>query len=327
MTCNCKHSQILTLIQDDKLHVVNQSYSSDNNALIAYNLLKCQKSPPTLVNRKDVVGHDSCKLFYCKKLSLLSGHFNFAARAWQLRLYHLNTEMELTSWKRNANFTSSVPVMDIKNLIPVSLENGEILVATVLNQEANCRIMIYLFESLSSKASEKGWKAAYSLLAPPRIRAAKYKIQSCVVISSHVYFSLLLPKMGVYIYKFKISSLHQHQKEMFNIKQISPDGTWHIKDPNLQKCFLASLKEDIIIVTFKSTDDKSVMEVNQAMRRSVIPLEGCRNEFPGARLVKMVTASVIRGHQNFCLAVMYHDSKTNKCRITRYLFDIAKIAK
>ena len=314
---------MLNLIQGAELHLVNQSYSSDNNALRSYDLLKHHKSFQ-IVNRKDVMGHDSCKLFYCKRLSLLSWHFNYAAKAYQLRLYHLDTEKPLPSWERNFHFTPSVLEMDVKNSIPVSLENGEILVATVLNQEANCRIVVYLFESLASKSSGKGWKAAYSLLAPPHIRAAKYKIQSCVVISNHIYFSLLLPKVGAYIYKFKISSLQQHQREMFNIKQIYPDCRWYIKDSNLQKCFLAALKEDIIFISFCSTDDKNVVEVKRAIRPSVVSPADYRHGFPGARGVKMVAASVICDDQNLWLVVMHHDSKTNKCRITRHLFDIAK---
>ena len=318
---------MLTLIQDDELHLMNQSYSSDNNVHRSYNLLRHHRSSPKKVNIKDVVGHDSCKLFYCKKLSLLSGHYNFALKASQLRLYHLDTEMELPSWERSSYFKFSVSEMDLKNSIPVSLENDEILLATVQNQEASCRIIIYLFESISSKASEKGWKAVCSLLKSPPIRAAKYKIQSCVVISNHIYCSLLLPKVGAFIYRFKILLLQQHQKEMFNIKQIYPDCTWSIKDSNLQKCFLASLKEDIIFITFSSTDDKTVMEVKRPIRRSVISSADYKGELPGARFVKIVAASVIHGHQNSWLAVMYHDSKIKKCRITRYLFDIAKIAK
>ena len=201
------------LIQDDELH----SYSTENDALTSYGLLKYQKSCQK-VNKKGVVGHDSCKLFYCKKFSLLSGHFNAATKAWKLRLYHLNSAMSFPSWERNSHFTSLVLAMDIKNSIPVSLENGEILVASVLNQEASSRVVLYLFPA--SKVSEKDWKAACSLLTPPRIRAAKYEFQSCVVISNHVYCSLFLPGVGAYIYKFKISLLQQHQKELHNIKSI-----------------------------------------------------------------------------------------------------------
>ena len=237
--------------------------------------------------------------------------------------------MELPSWERSSYFTSSVSEMDLKNSIPVSLENGEILLATILNQEASCRIIIYLFESLSSKVAEKGWKAVCSLLKPPPNRAAKYKIQSCVVISNYVYCSLFLPKVGAFIYKFKISSLQQHQKEMFNIKEIHPDcsRSWAIKDSNLQKCFLASLKEDIIIVTFSSTEDRTVVEVKRPTRRSGILAADYQDELPGTRYVNVVTASVVCSYQNTWLAVMYHDSKTKKCRITRYPFDIVKIAK
>ena len=299
---------MLILIQGDELHFLNQSFSSDINTLRSYNLLTRHKSPQIVINKKDAMGHDSCKLFYCKTLTLLGGHFSHAAKAWKLRLYHLDTEKSPPSWERNFYFTPSVLEMDIKNLIPISLENGEVLVATVLNQEANCRIIIYLFESLVSKSSGKGWKAAFSLLSPPRIRAAKYKIQSCVVISNHIYFSLLLPKVGAYIYKFKISSLQQHQKETY--KQICHDCRWYIKDSNLQKCFLATLKEDITFITFSSSDDKNVIEVKRGIRPSVVSTAAdYRYEFPGTRVVKMIAASVIHGHQNLWLVVMHHDSK------------------
>ena len=315
--CDGNHLQMLILIQDDELHLVNQRYSTENNALTSYNLLKYQKSFHK-VNKKGVVGHDSCKLFYCKRLSLLSGHFNTATKAWKLRLYHLDTEMPLPLWERNSHFMSLVLAMDIQNSIPVSLENGEILVASVLNQEASSRVVLYLFPA--SKVSEKDWKAANSLLTPPRIRAAKYEIQSCVVISNHVYCSLLLPELGAYIYKFKISSLQQHQKDVHNIKSIWPDCTWQIEDPNLQNCFLAVLNKDIIIFTFSNIDNKSVMEVKRTISSSVITPAEHQYKFPC--VVKIAAASLVHGDQNPWLAIMYHDSKTNKCCITRLAINI-----
>ena len=306
---------MLILIQDDELHLVNQfpTHSTENDAFTSYNLLKYQKSCQK-VNRKGVVGHDSCKLFYCKTLSLLSGHFNTATKAWKLRLYHLDSEMPFPSWERNSHFTSLVLAMDIKNSIPVSLENGEILVASVLNQEASSRVVLYVFPT--SKVSEKNWKAAYSLLTPPRIRTAKYEFQSCVVISDHIYCSLFLPGVGAYIYKFKISSLQQHQKELHNIKSIWPDCTWQTEDPNLQNCFLAVIKEDIIIITFSNIDNKSIMEVKRTISPSVITPAEYKYDFPC--VVKVVAASLVHGDQNPWLAMMYHDNKTNKCCIKTF---------
>ena len=80
---------------------------------------------------------------------------------------------------------SLVLALDIKNSISISLENDEILVASVLNQEASSCVVLYLFSA--SKISEKDWKAANSLLTPPCISASKYDIQSCIFISNHVY--------------------------------------------------------------------------------------------------------------------------------------------
>ena len=72
---------MLILVQDDELHLVNQSYSTENNALIQAIWIYWNTKNTFTRSLKGVMGHDSCKLFYSKRLSLLSGHLNTATKA------------------------------------------------------------------------------------------------------------------------------------------------------------------------------------------------------------------------------------------------------
>jgi len=205
--------------------------------------------------------------------------------------------------------------LDLKNSIPLSLENDEIILVSAINQktrqEVNSFIVAYLFPS--SKVSGKSWKAV-KLSLPSCICATKYKIQSCIVMSNYIYCSLLLPEVGAYIYKFGLASLQQHQKEMHDIVNISPEHSWQVGDPNLQNCFLSLLKEKIIAINFHTANGKSIIEVKRlATKTSVVSPTKYKFGFP--YMVKIITASVIPDDQEFMMVVVYHDSTTDNCCI------------
>lgn len=129
--------------------------------------------------------HAAGKLFYCKKLTLLSGQFTNGIGTWKLRLYHTDTKAPVPTWEQLVRFKFSVLRLDLKNSMPILLRDDGIVLLTVINPEirqANSCVVVYLFPP--SKGSEKDWKGASLSLPQTRmIRTAKYEIQSCIIMS------------------------------------------------------------------------------------------------------------------------------------------------
>ena len=303
-----------SVIQNNEVHLLFPDSKNEKDTVKICGLVDCQTTSAA-INRKGVVCHAAGKVFYFKKLSLLSGQFNDGSQTWKLRLYQTVTKAQVQTWEQNSRFKFSVLRLDLKNSIPVSRKDDGIVLLSIINPEtrqANSYALIYLFPP--SKVSEKDWKGASLQLPQPRIRTAKYEIQSCIMMSNYVYFSLLLPEVGAYIYRVELTSL-QHPKEMRDIVNLKPEQitSWKIEDSTAQNCFLAVLKEDIIILSFIITNGKSVMEVKRLISHS-----STEYMYPFPRVMKIIVASIVPGDQSPLIVVVYHDNMHNKCCIKRF---------
>jgi len=73
-----------------------QDLTVENDALISHSLVEHKKNDQN-VNRKNVVSHTDCKIFYHKTISLLSGHFKDDTQTYALCVYQLDTK--IPSWE------------------------------------------------------------------------------------------------------------------------------------------------------------------------------------------------------------------------------------
>lgn len=301
----------MSAVQNNELDVL---VTNENDTVKSYDLVSGQVVKGTQINRKNVVCHGTCKMFHGKKLSLLSGQFNDATKTWRLRLYQSDdSKAQILSWAQVSQFRFSVLKLDLKNTVLVyASKDDEIIVISVLNQETRQTTPSIVIYSFPLKAS--GYYKAASFPLPSRIR--KCEIYSCIIVSNDIY-CCLLSEVGGYIYKIGLASLNQHQKEMHNMVRIPTDHmcSWKTEDSTWQNCFLAMLKEEVMMISFSVADNKSIMKVKQ-LTPSELPSVDFKFVFPS--IVRVITASIVPGNQNPLLAVLYHDIKANKCCIKRF---------
>lgn len=259
---------------------------------------------------KIILTAQNSKMFYYSNnvISLLNG--KLTNRSWKLTIYYLDTEAPTYAlWRPllNSRFVIIESVFDFKNSIPVLQGNNEVIIASVLKD----RISFHSFV-----LGKKGVSSTISQL-PNLYTTEKYKLQSCIIISNHIYCSLLLYGEKASIYKFSIRSLHQHHKRGI---PICPQHTWHIKRDTrtLTNCFVSVHKEEepIIIICCYVVHDKSILEVKKpAANCTEVSSTEYTYEFP--YIVKIISTSVVPYFENLVIAVIYQESENNKYYIKR----------
>ena len=312
---NCDDSQHSSLILDDKLHLLKQSSPAGNNActLKTFNLLyhKENSQDINLVN-KHFFAAAFYKIFsFCNLLSLLIGKLDY--KTWKLNLYQLDdTRATHATWKQVAfsKYSISDSLFDFRNCIPVSHREDKVILVSVLNDRVKANHCI-IFHIFTQRVSGRNWKTTSSLLPIQYTRTTEYQIQSCIIAeTNYIYCSVLLRGIGAYIYKFDLMLLQQHQKSSSTVRPIC---NWHIRDPTLESCFLSVLQEEVVIVNFKTINDKGVMEVRRPKNfLSVLPAD---YQFECPCDIKVIATSIVSASKIF---VMYHDIKCNKCFIKAF---------
>lgn len=255
---------------------------------------------------KTILSHASNKMLcYNDKVSLLSG--KLSNKMWKLSLCYLNTENKFASWKPilNFNFSISESLLDFENCIAVShKESGLILVSV-----SNDRIIFHVY---SKNSPGKKWVSASSQLPPPsQVHSAKYKIQSCVVISNFIYCSLL-QGMNAHIYKFSIRLLQQQQRGTIPVR---PNYVWHINEDGrtLTNCFVTLHKGEVAIISCYVTDDKSSLEVKY-LKSEIVSASRYKFHFPYK--ITIACASIITDPDRFVIAMIYTENNS-KCYVKR----------
>lgn len=309
--CNCKDSQPLTSTRKNELYVVVKGPAVDTVKI--YDLINYQMVASIDISRKTVVSHADCKVFHCKRFSLLSGHLNTGTKTWRLRLYQTQAgtvKTQTPSWDQVTHFKFSVLQLDYKNSVAVPQnDDGIILVSVVQESKTSSYVVIYLFPL----AKGSNWKAACFTLPLPRIRTAKYEIQSCLLSSNSLYCSILLPEKGTIIYKFSLTSLQYPSKDVQNIVNGQHEGFWQIED---HICYLEELNNEVIIISFTNTNGKTVMEIKRPLMTPAALAGEFKHEFD--RVVKILKAFLVPGDQNPLIAVMYHDNVDSKCLVKTF---------
>ena len=289
--CGCELSP---LIHNNELYVPVQTSTAGNDILKSYNLVNGQENNPQEVRRHEHVSYAGCKMFYSKNISLLIT----SSSTTKLGLYQLDTKALPASWKVTSRI--SAPMLDPRNSIPVPYKDDGVIKATVINQQPTSQIKFHIFSSKAEKIKS----------VTSHLQSNKYLIQSCVILVNCIYCGLIVPKEGVYIYKFDIASLRKETKED---DSIPPNCIWTIRNPTLQSCFLSVLKGVIFIVSILTNNNKSIMEIKRLLNHPKISSVEDRFELPC--VVKVVAVS---GIQNpLLIAVMYHNDEIGKCYVKR----------
>lgn len=297
--CGC---QLSPLIHNNKLYVPVQSSTSGNDTLKSYDLVNGQESSQEV---KKLISFAACKMFYLKNISLSVKSSN----ATKLGLYQLDTKTSPASWKIISRH--SVPLLDVKNSIPIPYKDDGIIVVSILNQPSTSHIKFHIFSQ--SIAAEKPKSASSQIRYN-----ANYQIQSCSILSNYIYCALSLPEGNIYIYKLDIASL---RKETHDDENISPNCQWSIKISKLQNCFVSVFKGEIFIISIYKANNKSIVEIKRLLNHPEVSSVEHKLEF--THEVKVVTASIISGAQNPLIVIMYHDDKISKCYIKRASISLA----
>ena len=307
---NC-NNQYSCLMQNDKLMMVQNSRGK-TDMLKVYSLLddKAGVQEINLTNKAFYAGTPCIMFYFCNKLALLTGKVH--NKILQLSMYQLDTkdaEATCASWKQVplSRYSISDSLFNLENCIPVSHREDGVIIVSILNDRdnGNHRIVFHVF---SQKPSGRKWTATSSLLPIQFSGNVEYQIQSCQIDleSKYIYCSILLHGAGAYIYKFDLMSLKQHQK-ISNSVSIKPVDNWRITEPALQNCFLSLLQEEIIMISFGNTDDKSIMKVKRPI--NFLPASPADYQFELPSEIKIVAASIVSASK---IVVMYQNNQTKQ---------------
>ena len=241
-----------------------------------------------------------------RKVSILTGKLH--NRIWRLSLYYLDTEPQLATLKHISHLTLSLPelLLDFENSFVIPYKYDTIIIISVVNYSMHFHVIskgIYGKKSASTNVSI----SQLNIHAAP----AKFKIQSCAMLSNNIYCSLWQQGVGVRICQFNIWINQQQQKITLSVQLAT---IWQINDnPTLQSCncFLSVHKREIVIICCSTTKTKSILEIKRLnFDAKVVFLSESSFAFP--YVVKIETASVIPQSENLVVTVTYQDRKTDK---------------
>lgn len=255
-------------------------------------------------------------VFYSNKVTVMSGDYEIETKNVKLTFFQFNMSKATLEHVVGSKYFSRQ--IQLKNSVFTSYKDDGIVVVSVLDQltqQASNHMTFHLYSQ--AKTAGKNWKMAY-LLLPTVLHdsdSCKYQVQSCVVISDHLYCSLWLHETTAYIYEINLLPLSECDKEYY--EGSLPERNWVVEDLFIQGCYLSALEEKVVATTFKNINDRTVMEVrlfNSTSVTSVVPKPVCQHDF--LSIIKVSAVSAISGDRN-TLAVVYHDNKINKCYATR----------
>lgn len=253
-------------------------------------------------------------MLYLEKITILAGDYEVETKKVKLTLYQLNSSKTTSNLDPVLNSKHSSLHIKLKNSVCASYKDDGIVVVSVLDQLTQLtsnRMTFHLF-SQTKTTTGKNWKMA-SLLLPTVLHnpeSCKYQIQSCVVISDHLYCSLWLHETTVYIYEIDLSPLNKYNKEYY--EDSLPERSWVIEGLFIQSCFLCILEEKVVATVFKDMNDKTVMEIKLI---DSVGKTGKPYRYAFSSVMKVITVSLIVPNT---IAIVYHDDTVKKCCAIRF---------
>ena len=295
------------------LHVMVQSTINESYTLITYDLTNYNqidsfhRGSQKLDPKKIVLTFSACKAFsFNNRFSILFGEHNNSSRTWKTKVYSLDTESQLATWKLVSNFSPSISelLFDFHNCFVMSHKIDEIIIVSIVKD----RIIFYI---ISKSISGNIRNLATFTLRQLYNHTAKFIMQSCIVVSNYIYCSLLHQGMGAKIYQFKLQQKEKTTKVWFV-------ESWYIEDSptDLQNCFMSVHYKEVLVICCKIVDNKTILEVRRLKSNPTAVLSPEFN-FTFPYKVKIITVSVVPCCESLVFAVIYHNNETNKCCIKR----------
>ena len=257
--------------------------------------------------RKLMLSTAACKMFCLNnKISILTGKLH--NRTWRSSVNCLDTEPQLATWKLIPSLTLSTSelFLNFDNSFVMSYKDDTIIIVSVVHDSVHFHVIgkgIY------------GKKSAFTNVTLSRLNIhsapARFKIQSCIMLSNNIYCSLWQQGVGFRICQFNIKISQQLQKISLCVRLAS---TWQINDnPILQtcNCFISVHNREIIIICCDIADGKNIIEIKRLNYDAAVVLPS-ESRFAFPYKVRIVAASVVPRSENLVVAVTYHDSKTDK---------------
>ena len=274
-----------------------------------YSLLHGNQSSQEITFRNNLFCGTTFYIMFCRcnNICALTGKLEF--KTWKLNVHQLDIKYAMWEQVAFSKYSISDSLFNFHNCIPVSYREDRVILVSIRNDHNSSEHSI-IFHVFTRRVSGRNWKTTSSLLPIQYTRNTEYRIKSSIVYSDHIYCSVMLDGIGAYIYKFDLISLQQNQKCSTGIK---PVCHWHIREPSLQNCLLSVLKQDIVVISINSVDDKTILEVRRPM--NLLPYLPADYHFEFPCKIKVVATSIISTSK---IAVMCHDDTTNKCFINTF---------
>ena len=301
---------LIPVQQNCDLHVMVQSTIDDSYTLITYDLSKYNqidsfhRGSQELGPNKILPTSESCKAFYFnKKFSILCGELSSRTYMWNTKLYSLDTEGDLATWKLVSNFSPSISelLFDFHGCFAVSCKINEIIVVSIVKNHI-------IFHIMSKSIHGNKRSSVTFTLQQLKKYPTKFIMQSSIVASNYLYCSWLYQGVGAKIYQFKLQ-----QKQ--NTTKVWLKKAWHIED-DLQNCFVSVHNKEVFIICSKVVDNKTFVEVKQ-LKSNPTAVISPKSSFEFSSKVKIITASVVPLCEKLALAVIYHNDEINKWYIKR----------
>ena len=278
---------MIPLAFDYKMHFVPQLSITDGHQEVEI----CDLQKGTFLEKAQNTAATHSEINACSTMLNYLGKITiFGSNSKNTGLYSLDTNKR--AWIINDFSEFPFQNINFNNCVCYKDASDNIVVVTVLETFA----FIYLFST--SKDDNACWKFAKFSLSK-----SNCEIQSCVVISENLFCSLLT-STHLLVYQFNLTALYQSTSD--DLSSLEPVKSWILEKLNL-KCFLSSLKEEVVTIMVKKAGNKTFVEFSELKHFNSGSLEPL-TFFDYS--VEVTFATVIPYTTN--LGIVYYDSNVYK---------------
>ena len=285
----------------------NHSISFVEEYIQDYSLLKecCVRTIPKIKNIQRCI----CSVFvYSNRITLFGGEFQ--NKTYKVALYQLSDDTtDSVSWQTIPTYSRKTLVnLNPNNCICLQYRDRVIVATIVTSNKYSNKIYIYFHVYFPEAIDEIYWKSAFlQIHHPQKLKNFSCDLQSCVMLSDKVYYSVKFSNNMICMYQSDLATLFDNTDSQQHVLHLLPSNMWPIHDPTISKCFLSVFNDKIICISVKCIDSKTLLEVrfiNPSLQQT------CFYHF--STDVEVTSAAIVPDTIHN-LATVYHDQKMNSC--------------
>lgn len=245
VTCSFKSLQMMPLAFDYKMHFVPH-LSTDGNTYQQVEICDLQNGVLLEKAQPNATTNSIMNPSLCSTMLNYSGKITiFGSISKKIGLHSLDANKKFWELVDSSDF--SFQNIDFQNCVCYKgTSSDNVVVVTVLQ----AFIYFYLFSPVKNE-SNTYWKSAKLSLSQ---QISSCQIQSCVVLSTNLFCSLLTSTHLV-IYQVDLNSLYQTANDTCLLE---PAKSWVLEKLTLKSCFLSSFNEEVVTIIVKKTDKTSL---------------------------------------------------------------------